>query len=116
MKKTRRELLAEQSRLWTPQCRSCKTARGTRARRPVGCGSEAARRSDFFTPPPKGGRGAAVYHPAPAGCASTAVTRSWPRASRFSDVVSFEKETNRMPNFMLHELAHGYHDLVLTFG
>ena len=34
----------------------------------------------------------------------------------FTDVRNFEAETNRMPNFTLHELAHAYHDRVLAGG
>ena len=34
----------------------------------------------------------------------------------FTNVRIFEAETNRMPNFALHELAHAYHDRVLTKG
>jgi Phosphoenolpyruvate:glucose-phosphotransferase regulator. len=34
----------------------------------------------------------------------------------FTNVCIFERETQRMPNFALHELAHAYHDRVLTKG
>lgn len=34
----------------------------------------------------------------------------------FTNVRIFEAETRRMPNFALHELAHAYHDRVLTDG
>lgn len=34
----------------------------------------------------------------------------------FTNVLIFEAETRRMPNFALHELAHAYHDRVLTGG
>jgi arylsulfatase A-like enzyme len=34
----------------------------------------------------------------------------------FSNVLVFEEETDRMPNFVLHELAHAYHDRVLEGG
>lgn len=33
----------------------------------------------------------------------------------FTNVRIFEAETRRMPVFVLHELAHAYHDLVLGF-
>ena len=38
------------------------------------------------------------------------------RGVEFTDVADFERETRRMPNFTLHELAHGYHDRVLPDG
>ena len=34
----------------------------------------------------------------------------------FTDIRNFEAETRRMPNFVLHELAHAYHDRVLPGG
>jgi arylsulfatase A-like enzyme len=34
----------------------------------------------------------------------------------FTNVRIFEAETKRMPIFVLHELAHAYHDQVLSFG
>lgn len=38
------------------------------------------------------------------------------KAVEITDVRDFEAETKRMPNFILHELAHGYHDRVLPRG
>ena len=38
------------------------------------------------------------------------------RAVEFTNVRIFERETKRMPNFALHELAHAYHDRVLMKG
>ena len=69
----------------------------------------------FFTLPPKGGRGTAEYHPDAGWLRENGRDPAMARGVQVSDVASFEKETNRMPNFMLHELAHGYHDRVLTF-
>jgi len=34
----------------------------------------------------------------------------------FSNILNFEQETRRMPNFALHELAHAYHNIVLQEG
>lgn len=69
----------------------------------------------FFTLPPKGGRGTAEYHPEADWLRENGRDPAMAKGVQVSDVASFEKETNRMPNFMLHELAHGYHDRVLTF-
>ncbi len=34
----------------------------------------------------------------------------------FTNIRIFQEETNRMPNFALHELAHAYHDRFLPDG
>ena len=38
------------------------------------------------------------------------------KAVQFTNIRIFERETKRMPNFALHELAHAYHDRVLPKG
>jgi hypothetical protein len=38
------------------------------------------------------------------------------KAVEFTNVRIFERETKRMPNFALHELAHAYHNRVLPKG
>jgi hypothetical protein len=38
------------------------------------------------------------------------------RGVEITDIRNFEAETRRMPNFILHELAHSYHDRVLPMG
>ncbi|MEI6534715.1 MAG: hypothetical protein WCN98_05190, partial [Verrucomicrobiaceae bacterium] len=62
----------------------------------------------FFTLPPKGGGGTAEYHPEAEWLRENGRDTAMAKGVQVSDVASFEKETNRMPNFMLHELAHGY--------
>lgn len=69
----------------------------------------------FFTLPPKGGRATAEYHPEGDWLEKNGRDVAMAKSVQISDVSSFEKETKRMPNFMLHELAHGFHDRVLTF-
>lgn len=69
----------------------------------------------FFTLPPKGERGTAEYHPEAGWLHEHGRDPAMAQGIQVSDVANFEKETNRMPNFMLHELAHSYHDRVLTF-
>ena len=69
----------------------------------------------WFSPEYPGVPPRAEYHPG----------ADWLRANRrdpvmvkgveFTDVRDFEREMKRMPNFALHELAHGYHDRVLGF-
>lgn len=69
----------------------------------------------FFTLPPNGGRATAEYHPEADWLRKNGRDPAMAKGVQISDVANFEKETNRMPNFILHELAHGYHDRVLTF-
>ncbi len=69
----------------------------------------------FFTLPPKNSRGTAEYHPEAQWLRENGRDAAMAKGVQVSDVANFEKETNRMPNFILHELAHGYHDRVLTF-
>ncbi len=69
----------------------------------------------YFTLPPKGSRGTAEYHPEAKWLRENGRDPAMAKGVQVSDVASFEKETNRMPNFMLHELAHGFHDRVLSF-
>lgn len=69
----------------------------------------------WFSPEYEGIAPRAEYHP----------DRSWLNANRrnpamakgveFTNVRIFEPECQRMPCFVLHELAHGYHDRVLSF-
>ena len=37
------------------------------------------------------------------------------KSVEFTNVLVFDEDTRRMPNFALHELAHAYHDRVLDF-
>lgn len=38
------------------------------------------------------------------------------KSVEFTNILIFERETQRMPNFALHELAHAYHNIVLNQG
>lgn len=69
----------------------------------------------FFTLPPKDRPGTAEYHSSVNWLRKNGRDPAMARGVQISNVANFEQETNRMPNFMLHELAHGYHDRVLTF-
>jgi dipeptidyl-peptidase-4 len=69
----------------------------------------------FFTLPPKDGKGTAEYHPEVEWLRENGRDPAMARGVQVSDVANFEQETLRMPNFILHELAHGYHDRVLGF-
>ncbi len=70
----------------------------------------------WFSPPYPGVRPTAEYHPGRDWLVSKGRNPDMVKGVEFTDVRDFEKETRRMPNFTLHELAHGYHDRVLGFN
>jgi hypothetical protein len=69
----------------------------------------------WFTLPPKGSGGTAEYHPGADWLRENGRDPAMAKGVQVSDVRDFGREVNRMPWFMLHELAHGYHDRVLGF-
>jgi len=70
----------------------------------------------WFSPPYASSRSGAEYHPDAGWLRSNQRNPAMARGVEFSGVKDFEAETRRMPNFTLHELAHGYHDRVLEGG
>ena len=58
----------------------------------------------------------AEYHPAAAWLVEHKRNPEMAQSVEFTNVRIFEAETRRMPNFVLHELAHAYHDRVLEGG
>jgi hypothetical protein len=58
----------------------------------------------------------AEYHPAAGWLREHGRDPAMEKAVEFTNVLIFEAETRRMPNFALHELAHAYHDRELTDG
>lgn len=66
------------------------------------------------TYPGEGGR--AEYHPGAGWLRDNGRDPAMVQGVEFTDIPDFESETRRMPNFTLHELAHGYHDRVLPGG
>ncbi|MGI8602119.1 MAG: DUF6797 domain-containing protein [Verrucomicrobiales bacterium] len=57
----------------------------------------------------------AEYHPNREWLVANHRNPAMAQALEFTNVRIFEAETNRMPNLVLHELAHAYHDRVLGF-
>ncbi|MCE9554694.1 MAG: glycoside hydrolase family 127 protein [Planctomycetes bacterium] len=57
----------------------------------------------------------AEYHPDAGWLRENGRNPAMAKCVEFTNVRIFEKETKRMPNFALHELAHAYHDRVLGF-
>lgn len=70
----------------------------------------------WFSPPYPSVRSQAEYHPDAGWLRSNHRNPAMARGVEFTGVKDFEAETRRMPNFTLHELAHGYHDRVLEGG
>lgn len=58
----------------------------------------------------------AEYHPGAGWLRDNKRDPAMAKAVEFTDIRDFERETKRMPNFTLHELAHAYHDRVLPKG
>ncbi len=58
----------------------------------------------------------AAYHPDPGWLKENGRDTAMAKGVEFTNVRIFERETARMPNFALHELAHAYHDRVLPGG
>lgn len=57
----------------------------------------------------------AEYHPDAGWLAAHHRDPAMAGGIEFTNIRIFAEETRRMPNFALHELAHAYHDRVLTF-
>lgn len=58
----------------------------------------------------------AEYHPGAGWLRDNGRDPAMEKAVEFTNIRIFERETKRMPNFALHELAHAYHDRVLPKG
>ncbi len=69
-----------------------------------------------FTLPYPGVRPTAEYHGGLDWVKKTGREISMAKSVEFTDVDKFEAETKRMPVFVLHELAHAYHDKVVLGG
>lgn len=58
----------------------------------------------------------AEYHPGAGWLRDNKRDPAMVKGVEFTNIRIFERETKRMPNFALHELAHAYHDRVLAQG
>ena len=70
----------------------------------------------WFSPPYRGVKPTAEYHPGAGWLRDNGRDPAMAKGVEITDVRDFEAEMKRMPNFILHELAHGYHDRVLPRG
>ncbi len=69
----------------------------------------------WFSPEYPGIPPRAEYHPGAQWLVANHRDPAMAKGVEFTDIKDFERETIRMPNFTLHELAHAYHDRVLGF-
>jgi hypothetical protein len=70
----------------------------------------------WFSPEYPGVPPRAEYHPGADWLRANGRDPAMIKGVEFTDVRNFESEARRMPNFTLHELAHSYHDRVLSGG
>lgn len=70
----------------------------------------------WFSPQYAGVQQRAEYHPGADWLRRNRRNPEMAKAVEFTNIRIFERETKRMPNFALHELAHAYHDRVLRGG
>lgn len=70
----------------------------------------------WISPEYPGVRPLAEYHPGAGWLREHGRDPAMVKSVEFTNVRIFERETRRMPNFALHELAHAYHDRVLPQG
>lgn len=70
----------------------------------------------WFSPNYEGVQQRAEYHPGADWLRKNKRNPAMVKAVEFTNIRIFERETKRMPNFALHELAHAYHDRVLAKG
>lgn len=70
----------------------------------------------YFNPEYPGVRPSAEYHPGAEWLRKNDRDPAMAKSVEFTNVRIFETEVNRMPWFVLHELAHAYHDRELPKG
>lgn len=70
----------------------------------------------WFSPEYPGVQPRAEYHPGAGWLRDNQRDPAMEKAVEFTNIRIFDRETKRMPNFTLHELAHAYHDRVLAQG
>ena len=70
----------------------------------------------YFSPQYPGKNGGAEFHPGAEWLKDNGRDPVMVQGVEFSNILTFEQETRRMPNFALHELAHAYHNIVLKEG
>jgi hypothetical protein len=69
----------------------------------------------YFSPEYQGIGACAEYHPDAGWLKDHKRDPAMAKCVEFTNVAIFDAERRRMPNFALHELAHAWHDRVLSF-
>jgi hypothetical protein len=70
----------------------------------------------WFSPGYPGVMAKAEYHPGAGWLREHGRNPDMAKGVEFTNIPQFEAETRRMPNFVLHELAHAFHDRFLPDG
>ncbi len=70
----------------------------------------------LYFSPAYNNKGGAEFHPGAEWLRDNGRDPVMVKSVEFSNILNFEAELVRMPNFALHELAHGYHNIVLPDG
>ncbi len=70
----------------------------------------------YFSPPYPGETAKAEYHPGAGWLKEHGRDPAMVKGVEFTNIARLPQETKRMPNFTLHELAHGFHDRELQGG
>jgi hypothetical protein len=70
----------------------------------------------WFSPEYPGVRPHAEFHPDAKWLEENGRDPKMAKGVEFTNVLIFDAEVRRMPNFALHELSHAYHDLVIGFN
>lgn len=70
----------------------------------------------YFSPPYTNAQPRAEFHPDAGWLRENGRDPAMAKGVEFTDTRDFEREMDRMPNFTLHELAHGFHDRVVVNG
>ena len=70
----------------------------------------------YFNPEYPGVRPRAEYHPGADWLKENGRDPAMVRGVEFTNIRHFKEETDRMPNFTLHELAHAFHHRFLPMG
>lgn len=83
---------------------------------PAGALAELRKVPLYFNPEYPGVRPRAEYHPDSGWLDENGRDPAMERGVEFTNILHFEEETDRMPNFTLHELAHAFHHRVLPMG
>lgn len=70
----------------------------------------------YFSPEYPDAKPGAAFHPDAGWLRDNARDPAMAQSIEFTNIRTFERELDRMPNFALHELAHAYHNRVLKMG